>query len=468
MSMIKLSNLKIILISALAIRVIFSFYLSKFYYGDVTFTFGDTFSYVEPFLNLISNGNFTFDLANPDAYVYRGPVYPFFWGIHYLLFGESIVYKAVAVSQSLLDTATALLIYKILYKLGNSERISLLGAAIYAFNPIFFIYVPITGTESFATFLTVFIIFVIVNSGSTKSSVFLIGILLGVAVLTRQYLGILLPVYLCYFVVQSLKDRESQKSTLVRFIICILGFTVVVSPWHLRNLINHDINSFLKGGSTGYATNQDDFIAFQKFYELYFVDYTKIRNSVSDYGVNGLTPNDLPYTDIGQLKAADKLAFECGPSFHAWSGKIPKTKLTDYSGCKEEVVAAYQEIYKKTLEIAPWYFNLKQPFLNLYKTIFKSSLSESRGLIKDLVINSLFYLRTMVLMFAIFAIFLLPRRSFNVFMLYFFILSLYISFVLRQVEMRYLVQADAISVVFCMLAIQVLFEKYKLRLGSVG
>jgi hypothetical protein len=162
------------------------------------------------------------------------------------------------------------------------------------------------------------------------------------------------------------------------------------------------------------------------------------------------------------------LAFECGPSFHAWSGKIPKTKLTDYSGCKEEVVAAYQEIYKKTLEIAPWYFNLKQPFLNLYKTIFKSSLSESRGLIKDLVINSLFYLRTMVLMFAIFAIFLLPRRSFNVFMLYFFILSLYISFVLRQVEMRYLVQADAISVVYCMLAIQVLFEKYKLRLGSVG
>ena len=76
----------ILVVIGLFVRIIFSFWASKFYFGEVKYTFGDSFSYTQAFINLVQSGTYSFDLKNPDAALYRGPTYPFFWGIHYLIF----------------------------------------------------------------------------------------------------------------------------------------------------------------------------------------------------------------------------------------------------------------------------------------------------------------------------------------------------------------------------------------------
>ena len=151
------AGLTVVLLCGLAARLAFSFYLSKFYFGSVSFTFGDSFSYTESFLNLLNYGHYTFDIGNTDAYIYRGPAYPLFWGAHYLVFGPDMVYQAVAFSQSILDTGTGFLIFLILRHQNFSNTLSLFGSILYIFNPVFLVHVPITGTETFATFITVFL-----------------------------------------------------------------------------------------------------------------------------------------------------------------------------------------------------------------------------------------------------------------------------------------------------------------------
>jgi 4-amino-4-deoxy-L-arabinose transferase-like glycosyltransferase len=124
------------------------------YYGNPTFTFGDSFSYSESFLNLIRNGHYSFDLSRPDASLYRGPVYPFFWGAHYVIFGKDMVYQSVAVTQAILDFGTCILVYMIAKNLSGSILAARVSFIAYSFFPIFWIYIPITGTETFATSLT--------------------------------------------------------------------------------------------------------------------------------------------------------------------------------------------------------------------------------------------------------------------------------------------------------------------------
>jgi len=56
---------------ALILRLAFSFYLSKYWYGELTFSLNDTFSYINSFKNLWYQGRYSFDLNNIDAYYYR-------------------------------------------------------------------------------------------------------------------------------------------------------------------------------------------------------------------------------------------------------------------------------------------------------------------------------------------------------------------------------------------------------------
>lgn len=445
--------LAVVLLCGLTARLAFSFYLSKFYYGDVRFTFGDSFSYTESFLNLLNYGHYTFDIGNTDAYIYRGPAYPLFWGAHYLVFGPDMVYQAVAFIQSILDTGTGFLMFLILRHLNVSNTLSLFGSTLYIFNPIFLVHVPITGTETFATFITVFLVYLVTTHSNSSRWLVVIGITCGIAVLTRQYLGLFLPIIMVYVYFKNNDTLFYSRRNFIKLILLGVGFLLTIAPWHLRNITNHNVNSFLMGNLTGYAANQEDFVSFQNFYSLYFVDYTKLRHSVSRSGVNSMHPSDFPYTDFQKLQEADKLAFSCGPSFLAWRGDLSATRKNEYLGCKEEVRKAYDELRHETLQNAPDFFQFKQPIENIFKSVFKISLSNPFDSWKDLIISMVFVLRTLIILGAISSIFILQRSSLKVFMLFPICLITYISFIIKQVEIRYLVQADAIMIIFFVMLI---------------
>ena len=446
--------LTVVLLCGLAARLSFSFYLSKFYFGTISFTFGDSFSYTECFLNLLNHGHYTFEIGNTDAYMYRGPAYPFFWGIHYLLVGPDLAYEAVAFSQSILDTGTGLLIFLILRHLNVSNALSVIGAALYLFNPLFIVHVPITGTETFATFITILIVYLTITFHNSTRWLFFVGIACGAAVLTRQYLGLLLPTIFLFLITSKNFDLRFLKKFILEVAVVGLGFASVIGPWHVRNLVNHDTNSFLMGKTTGYPSFQEDFLAFKDLYSLYFVNITPIRNSIAFDGTNNLSATDVPYTPFDKLDVADRLAYECGPSFLSWRGEegYSQTQTSSLPNCKELVVSGYANLYEQTLENSPLHFRWKQPSLNIYKAVFKDTLVNPLGGWKDFVVGLIFSGRSVIVVGAFFSLFFLAKSSFKVFMLFPGALIFYISFVARQVEMRYLTQADAVMVIFfCLL-----------------
>jgi hypothetical protein len=89
---------------------------AKYYYGQKIYINYDSFSYTNSFINLWKNGSYAIWLDSPDSYMGRTPGYPLFWGLHYLIFGESYVYIAIAISQILLDILAIKLFFDILKK----------------------------------------------------------------------------------------------------------------------------------------------------------------------------------------------------------------------------------------------------------------------------------------------------------------------------------------------------------------
>lgn len=114
------------------------------------YKFGDSDSYTG-FKTYLEHGIYSFDLTHPDARFGRMPGYPLFWGIHYVLFGEG-VWKAIAISQAVLDSLSTLLVFLIVQK-ACSTKAGLLSAVIHAVYPFSIMWVSITGTETVATFL---------------------------------------------------------------------------------------------------------------------------------------------------------------------------------------------------------------------------------------------------------------------------------------------------------------------------
>lgn len=458
----------IVVLFGLAGRLGYSFYLSKFFFGTVRYTFGDSFSYTESFLNLLNHGHYTFEIGNTDAYMYRGPAYPFFWGLHYLLFGPDSVYEAVAFSQSILDTGTGLLIFFILRHLNISNVLSLIGCTLYLLNPIFIVYVPITGTETFANFITTFLIFLAITRSKSIFWLIFIGVTCGFAVLTRQYLGLLLLTVFIFLIALNKTKADLLKHSLLQITIVSLGFASVIGPWYLRNLINHNTNSFLMGKTTGYASFQEDWLAFKDFYSLYFVDVTPIRDRIAFEGTNRLSPADVPHIPFDELERVDRLAHKCGPSFLTWRGEegYSHTKRSSLPNCKDRVVSGYTKLYEQALDVAPFYFQWQQPLLNVHKSFFKDALVNPLGGRKDFIIGIIFSVRSIVTVGAVLSLIFLRNSPFKMFMLFPIFLIFYISFSAKQVEMRYLTQADAVMIVFFCLLCSSLWSRLKNRYNS--
>lgn len=433
-----------LLLLGFALRVLFAFWGSKFYFGEITFTFGDSFSYTRSVINLVENGLYSFDPSNPDAALYRGPVYPFFWGVHYLIFGEEIAYKAVAFSQCILDTLSGLLIYLISQRLGYSIRVSLLGTLLYLFYPTLLVHVPITGTETFAIFLTLLTVYTAVTAQGYWGF-FIVGLLCGLALMTRQYLGLLLPIVTFYWLLN--KDFHLKKRARLAAVITI-GFLFAVSPWFVRNWVNHNVPTILMGKTSGYSVYGSDYIAFKRFYTLYLVDITPVLTKVSLYGSDGLAHEEELRYITREIQMANRLAYNCGESFANWRQIRTKQPLGDTQFCNEQVIEAYNWLYERALQDNGTKRLIEVPLLNIQKAFFKTSLTQPLGGFKDVIVSVMFGYRTLIMLLGVLSVFFLVQMRVSAFLFLPVGIIFYISFVVRQVEIRYLAQGEAVLAIF--------------------
>lgn len=439
----------ILFLAALIVRVAFSFYLSKYYYGDLRYTFGDTESFARPFLNLISKGVYTFDFGNIDAYLYRPPAYPLFWGIHYLLFGAGNVFRSVAFTQSVIDAGSTVLCAVLAMRIGCSRNWSIFSGTLYALNPILLVHVPISGTETFAIFLTLASVFLALYPQKSPN-LFLSALISSVATMTRQYLGVLVPITIVYLFFYSIRFRDQPSIVFVKsFLIYFLSFCVFVSPWFLRNAIELGKPTILMGETSGYEMYQADYIAFRDYYNLYFVNITPIYDSIAINGIDGLGGfSEFPEL-APDVRRAARLSNECGPSFLAWKySKFPHTKSSPLAvSCKQDVVSAYESLRDRALKIGGPALFLKSPLANVAKSIFKQDLVDPQSnIVKSFIVRSVFLFRSSYVILGFLSLVWLWRRPEVAFLLFPLAIVLFISFSLRQVEIRYLAQAEALLV----------------------
>ena len=432
------------LLLGLILRLLFSFYFSKYYFGNINYTIGDSYSYINPVLNLLKYGVYAFDIDEIDSYFYRGPVYPFFWGIHYILFGENLVFESVAVSQSFIDVFSGYLIYKILGSFGVPNKYSLLGMLMYLINPILLVHVPITGTETLAIFITLFYFHLLVKSKNNLDYV-KIGILAGVSLLTRQYLGILMPIGIVYIFLNCKLDfQKISRNSIIIF----LSFSLTLTPWFLRNYINLGKPIVLMGETTGYQSYQEDYIAFEKLYSLIYVDVTPIFNSVANSGKDTITNFKVLGSLSGELQELNKMAFKCGPSFNSRRYNILYKKDNKLSNnCKSELIIGYDKLRVKLLAQNGFLFKYKTAYLNLKKSFFKMDLTSRPSSVKDVFIYLSFSYRIFYVILGFLSILFIRGNKKVAIILFPLFMFFFVSVVIRHVEIRYLAQVEAILIV---------------------
>jgi 4-amino-4-deoxy-L-arabinose transferase-like glycosyltransferase len=103
------------------------------------------------------------------------------------------------------------------------------------FIPSQIVYVSVMGTETLFTFLLLFSLLLLTRitpENSKKKQLLLTGIVLGYAMLVRA-VAVLLPVVFIAFLFWRI-PREKRLSSLAAF---VLGVTVVISPWLIRNVV---------------------------------------------------------------------------------------------------------------------------------------------------------------------------------------------------------------------------------------
>src|SRR3989344_9488787 len=201
---------------------------------NVPFLGSDSIGYRILADNIIDGGGCSTETTppyRPDTF--RTPGYPLFVALTKVVFRT---YDAVALIQMLFVIATAWLIYEIGKKLWSSG-VGMAAALFYIFYPntIFQTLYVISETLFVFLFLLAVYLLFLKERGSPAMRLFLGGVVLGIATLTRPMALYLIVPFALFLVYQTWSRRLPVKKIFASVAILILSFTAVVMPWLVRN-----------------------------------------------------------------------------------------------------------------------------------------------------------------------------------------------------------------------------------------
>jgi hypothetical protein len=468
-----------ILFVGLLARLVFLLVGAHVYYANSQadiFTNGDTHSYVLAFTNLLEQGIYTFDFLEPDAAFGRLPGYPFFYGLHYLIFGSQHAAMAVACTQVLLDTLAALLMFLALRSIWSTARWTpYIGAALYALYPFTIIWVTIIGTETLATFLVLLWLNYLMRMRTAFWSTVGLGLLVAVAFYVREYLGVLLPISLVYLAVKYYRTTHPTwlKTTAQAVILASLGFGVLYVAWPIRNYLSYHRLVWIKPPTAGYANYNIDFASFRSWVHCWTNDEQLWLDKVAK-GTGNFDFPAIAFTTPAERQQANYLANQarhCGSSFYLYrtglyssaqyrNVALMRANKEYQNNCNVEVSTGFDQLKTEFIRRHPVRYWMQVPIQNLSKAFFKSSANRINGGAKQLLISGLFAYRTFLLLLAVIGISLSYHRlGILPVVLYFSFMYLFISFIMRNMEMRYLLQADVMSLILTASALGYWFDR---------
>lgn len=205
--------------------------------------------------------DFDFAIHNVVINIYP-PLYSILLSISYVFKDMTIVYPLMKVINALISSLIIIPAY-LLSKEFLSEKKSLIVALLISILPSNFSFTPYIMSENLFYPLSLFTIYFIYKSFSEKGYKYsiLMGIFLGLSYLTRTIaiglLGAFMLSYLILFII-----KKTQRMLIFRkFVISILLFSIIISPWMIRNfyLYGFDLRLFFGAYTTSVSHIVTDF-----------------------------------------------------------------------------------------------------------------------------------------------------------------------------------------------------------------
>lgn len=190
---------------------------------------GDEISYNKLALSIVNEGRYYMESSYS-----RPPVYPFFIGMIYLIFGTKLI--AVRIAQAALDSLLCMLIYR-LCRMLFSRAIALTAAFTSAFYLLFIKGVSRFLTETLFTLILFWIIFYIYKTKErlTYPQASILGIGIAVLVLIKGITILFLPFLFLLLLWSGYYSPLGIKRALKRYAVVFMAFIAVISVWTYRN-----------------------------------------------------------------------------------------------------------------------------------------------------------------------------------------------------------------------------------------
>ena len=231
-----------------------------------------------------------------------------------------------------------------------------------------------------------------------------------------------------------------------KYISIILLLFVLYLPWPVRNYFKSDKIILIKPLSAGYADYQKDMLSYMYWLYAWHSDQPDEYLAYS-YKTDReiIFPDEIFSSESEKQLAinAVQLAQRCGTSFIEWQREAGKK--TGCYGCYDNLIARGFRMLKHNYRVNhPFNYYIKVPLINLRKAFFKTSLTNSVIGPQD-VFKIVMVFRCIFLFLGVFAVFLYWKMDyFKISFLFFLVIYIFVVAELRQVEMRYLFQADVL------------------------
>ena len=461
---IRSKELKIILLLGLIIRVLFILIGAKYYFGRANiFVAGDTGAWADAFESLIKNGVYTINSHSEWGYFGRMPGYSFFIGIFYFITGMNwnSAYPIIGWFQMCLDVFSIYLVFLIAKKVFNKDA-ALIAAFLYASYPFIIVWNPVAYSELVSVFFMLAGLYFYVYDNK-KYNYCLSGLMFGIATLMRPQLLIIALVLVLFIFFYS---KKSAKIAFRNIMFFLLPFALTYGAWPARNYLNYK-KIVLTQDLRGFSNWNVDVIAFLQYiysvkteWEPQFSEI--IENKKVEFPRNAYTSTE----DSLNLEKAVNLAQNCGSGFSHWQGYW-KNPIREDSGCNAQIAELFDKLRIKQIKEYPLNFYVNLPLQNLKKAFFKSSLVKNNGnKLASILSPLLFYYRTFLIFIGFLGSILLIRKKnyFSWLILISFILIYLLlcggtSPQMRNIEMRYFLQADVLLLFTASYFLSIFFQK---------
>jgi hypothetical protein len=448
----------LLLSAALMIRAAFLLWGAEIYFGTPDYIRqGDTLSWVDSILNLIYRDSYSANLANPNGWFYRPPGYSFFIGIIYFIAGRDLplTLQIIPWVQIVIDTASVYLIYRITLILTQKNNVALIAGFIYMLYPFSLIWTAVAYAESLSIFLLFLTVFFLLKSGRF---IILSGFIAGLAVLTRLQIMFIIPFITLAFLLQK------RRAELIRFIV---PFILVYGMWPVRNLVNHNRLLFSQDIHIG-KNWSEDYLAFMNYIFSVQTDHKPQFDQIV-FGTPVTWPRECYLEEGDSLLLAEtvELCRKCGTGFsYFMTYRIPGKDIVDEDNCDAEIAARFNALREKQVKNNAFHYYIEVPLGNLRKCFFKSYVYKSIPELANKISVVILTLRTILIFAGLLSLYFMFRSrqyQFIAFIIAGFSLSwyFYLSFIYRNIEIRYLLPADVLLLLPCVWMTGRMMDKIK-------